>query len=161
MPEEWGIRSVGPTSCKRLTVKSTLFCSAAERPFHHSPNSLKNSPSQAKIHYVIQGIMSSKAYGIEIEEDRRRCSRRLAWHCARKTDRKPRSARFECGWHRVRPASLSQEGPASARLQSRRAREYAPAQLRKPTRSGQGTGTCKSWQWKMRYFSGVCSQARQ
>src|SRR5271170_6923781 len=62
MLEEWGIFRVGPTSCKRLTVKSTLFCSAAERPFHHSPNSLENSTSHAKSHYVMRGIMSSTLY---------------------------------------------------------------------------------------------------
>jgi hypothetical protein len=35
-----------PDSCKRLAVKSTLFCSVAVRPSHHSPNSSENSTFQ-------------------------------------------------------------------------------------------------------------------
>jgi hypothetical protein len=42
-PEERGIRGVGPEACKRLTVKSTLFCSAAVSPSHDSPNLPENS----------------------------------------------------------------------------------------------------------------------
>src|ERR1035438_500661 len=64
MPDEWGILSVGPTSCKRLTVKSTLFCSAAFGPSHHCPNSSENSTCHGTYlvchgrHYAVNGISS-------------------------------------------------------------------------------------------------------
>src|SRR5271155_5005278 len=64
MPEEWGILSVGPTACKRPTVKSTLFCSAAFRPSHHRPNSSENSTSHDTYilchgrHYAVKDIFT-------------------------------------------------------------------------------------------------------
>src|SRR5690348_5096228 len=61
-PEECGIFNVGPTSCKRLTVKSTLFCSSAFRPPHHLPNSSENSTSHATFPVCHRRYMSSKAY---------------------------------------------------------------------------------------------------
>src|SRR5271165_4372209 len=61
-PEEWGILSAGPASCRMLTVKSTLFCSEAVKLSHHSPNSSENSTSHATIYYVIGGIMSSMTW---------------------------------------------------------------------------------------------------
>src|SRR6266446_9960036 len=65
MPEEWGILKVGPTSCKRVTVKSTLFCSAGLRPSHHRPNSAVNSTSHGTFiichrrHYAVKGIIQT------------------------------------------------------------------------------------------------------
>ena len=61
-PEEWGILSVGPAASKSPMVKSTLFCSAADRLFHHAPNSSENSTSQSMPYYVTDGIMSSTVY---------------------------------------------------------------------------------------------------
>src|SRR6266700_1950099 len=46
-PEEWGIFSVGPASESSVTEKSTLTCSAASSPSHHSLNSSENSTSHA------------------------------------------------------------------------------------------------------------------
>src|ERR1039458_10372257 len=60
-PDEWGIFNAGPASCNKLTVKSTLFCSAAVRPSHHCSNSSENSTSHAKSNYATCDIMSSTA----------------------------------------------------------------------------------------------------
>src|SRR5208283_4508905 len=63
MPEECGILKVGPSSCKRVTVKSTLFCSAGLRPSHQRPNSVVNSTSHGTStichlrHYAVNGII--------------------------------------------------------------------------------------------------------
>src|SRR5579872_2710968 len=65
IPEECGILSIGPASCRRLTVKSTLFCSAAVRVSHQRPNSSEYSTSQGTLYYVIEGIMPSTALSKE------------------------------------------------------------------------------------------------